>query len=117
MAKPELEFFDPEYLPWVQVEGQQPGQCEKILSLDPETSDCTRLKRSLPGTVTTQTYVHDWWEEVYVLKGELHDLLNDKIYGEGSYCCRPPGMKHGPFEIPRGVVCLEIHYGKKPIEK
>jgi len=43
-----------------------------------------RLKRSLPGTETTLTYTHDFWEEVYILEGELIDSFNNnKIYGKG----------------------------------
>jgi len=36
MAKPELEYFDTETIPWKPSENS-PGQYEKILSKDPET--------------------------------------------------------------------------------
>ena len=36
MAKPELEFFNTEIIPWKPIEGS-PGQYEKILSRDPKT--------------------------------------------------------------------------------
>ena len=42
MAKPKLEFFNTEIIPWKPIEGS-PGQYEKILSKDPETGSFTRL--------------------------------------------------------------------------
>lgn len=36
MAKPELNYFNTEIIPWKPIEGS-PGQHEKILSKDPET--------------------------------------------------------------------------------
>jgi len=109
MAKPELEFFDHDLnIQWRQVEGAQKGIVEKILSYDPETGSYTRLLKFPPGIVTTEVLVHDFWEEVYILKGSLTDLNKNETYIEGMYACRPPGMKHGPYSIPYGCMTLEI---------
>lgn len=114
MPKPELEFFDHDLsIGWRQVEGAQEGIIEKILSVDPETGDYTRLLKFPPGMTTTETLVHDFWEEVYILKGSLTDIKKKETYVEGFYACRPPGMLHGPYEIPNGCMTLEIRYYKK----
>ncbi|MEW6425660.1 MAG: cupin domain-containing protein [Bacillota bacterium] len=111
MAKPELEFFDPDLnLGWRQVEGAQAGIIEKILSRDPETGSYTRLLKFPPGMTTNEVLVHDFWEEVYILKGSLIDLNKKETYTEGMYACRPPGMKHGPYSIPFGCTTLEMRY-------
>ncbi|RLA94469.1 MAG: hypothetical protein DRG55_01715 [Deltaproteobacteria bacterium] len=113
MAKPEIEFCDPEVnFQWRPVEGSVPGIYEKILSRDPETGNYTRLLKFLPGVRTSEVLVHDFWEEVIILKGELVDLGKDETYGEGFYACRPPGMKHGPYFVPRGCITFEIRYYK-----
>jgi hypothetical protein len=26
------------------------------------------------------------------------------------YACRPPGMLHGPYRVPRGCITFEIRY-------
>jgi hypothetical protein len=114
VPKPELEFFDHDLnIGWRQVEGAQEGIIEKILSVDPETGDYTRLLKFPPGMTTTETLVHDFWEEVYILKGSLTDIKKKETYVEGFYACRPPGMLHGPYEIPNGCMTLEIRYYKK----
>ena len=75
MAKPEIEFIDvdTEY-EWRPVEGDTLGIKEKILSLDPETKSYSRLLKFPPGIRTPQTLVHDFWEEVYIVEGELSTL-------------------------------------------
>lgn len=115
MPKPELEFFDHDLnIPWRQVEGAQEGIIEKILSLDPDTGSYTRLLKFPAGMKTTETLTHDFWEEVYILKGSLYDLAKKETYVEGTYACRPPGMLHGPYDIPFGCMTLEIRtYEKK----
>lgn len=65
-----------------------------------------------PGIRTTETLLHDFWEEVYIVEGELIDLGKKKTFAKGFYACRPPGMKHGPYEIPRGCTTFEIRYYK-----
>lgn len=114
MAKLELEFFDHDLnIGWRQVEGAQEGVIEKILSHDPETGNYTRLLKFPPGLVTQELLVHDFWEEVYILKGSLIDLNKKETYIEGMYACRPPQMKHGPYNIPDGCMTLEIRYYMK----
>ena len=118
MPKPELEFFAPDQLPWRPVTGSPTGGvggagiAEKILSQDPASGDVTRLVRFESGVETEGTIAHDFWEEVWILEGELIDLGKRETYRAGMYACRPPGMLHGPYRIPRGCVTLELRYGK-----
>ena len=114
MAKPEIEFidYDTEY-EWRPVEGDTLGIKEKILSHDPDTGDYTRMLKFPPGTVTTETLVHDFWEEVLLVEGTLTDIAKKETYLPGFYACRPPGMIHGPYNIPNGCVTFEIRYHKK----
>ena len=114
MAKPELEFFDHDLnIGWRQVSDAQEGVIEKILSHDPETGSYTRILKFPPGMTTTQTLVHDFWEEVYMLEGSLEDLKKKETYIKGMYACRPPGMTHGPYNIPNGCMTLEMRTFEK----
>ena len=104
---------------WHTPEGYPSGIQQKILagSLDEEaqTGNRTRLLRFEPGVFTTAPFVHDYWEEVYLVSGDL-TVGNDEN-GEGgepfvqhTYACRPPGVYHGPFKSNEGCVLLETHY-------
>jgi hypothetical protein len=111
MPKPEIEFVDMDTAyGWKPVEGDTYGIKEKILSLDPDTKAYTRLLKFPPGLQTAETLVHDFWEEVLVVEGELIDLGKKQTFGPGFYACRPPGMIHGPYLIPRGCTTFEIRY-------
>ena len=114
MPKAEFEFFDPSRVPERQV-GGIPGLTEKILSQDPETGDYTRVLQFAPGTDTTPMGVqrHDFWEEVWIVEGALHDLTLDQTFTAGMYACRPPGMPHGPWRAPNGCKTFEIRYYRK----
>jgi len=113
MAKPEIEFLDTDLnFEWRKVEGDKYGIMEKILSHDPETGNYTRLLKFPPGLETKETLVHDFWEEVLIVEGTLHDMAKDQTYLPGYYACRPPGMIHGPYHIPYGCVTFEIRYYK-----
>src|SRR4029077_12150984 len=59
--------------------------------------------------------VHDYWEEVYLISGDL-TVGNDEK-GEGgtafapnTYASRPPGAYHGPFKSKSGCMLFESHY-------
>jgi hypothetical protein len=111
MPKPEYEFHTPEG-EWRPAGGGVGGIWEKILSRDPETGDYTRLMRFEPGADSSPngTLTHDFWEEVYILKGDLTDLRLGETFTAGMYACRPPGMEHGPWNSENGVLMLEIRY-------
>jgi len=116
VPKPEHEFFRPDDLPWEPVDGSATagaggtGVRQKILSRDAATGDVTRLLRFEAGVETSETIAHDFWEEVWILEGELVDLGLGQTFSAGMYACRPPGMLHGPYRVPRGCTTLEIRY-------
>ena len=104
---------------WHSPPGYPAGIQQKILagSLDEAAGEGsrTRLLRFLPDAYTTRPFVHDYWEEVYLISGDL--IVVDERNGEGievfgpnTYACRPPGIHHGPFRSQSGCLLLEIHY-------
>jgi len=104
---------------WRSPPGYPPGIQQKILSgaLDEANmlGSRTRLLRFLPGAFSTVPFVHDYWEEVYVLEGVLTVGSNENGMGGApypahTYACRPPGIAHGPFRSDLGCLLLEIHY-------
>jgi hypothetical protein len=119
MPKAEREFFSPDSLPWKPVEASPtagvggPGIIQKVLSHDAATGDETRLLRFDAGVETTGTIAHDFWEEVWIVEGELIDLGKSQTFTAGMYACRPPGMPHGPYRVPRGCTTLEIRYYRR----
>ena len=104
---------------WEVPEGYPSGIKQKIISgfLDEKNKigKRTRLLKILPGTYTTEPFVHDFWEEVFLFSGDLRVGNNfDGIGGEKftplTYAVRPPGAYHGPFASDGGCIVLEIHY-------
>ena len=75
------------------------------------TGGRTRLVRLAAGAATIRKLVHDHWEEVYMLSGELRPA---SATGEGvagfAYSCRPPGTPHGPFLSGNRCFLFEIQY-------
>jgi hypothetical protein len=70
-----------------------------------------------PGLDTSSAgpVAHDYFEEVLILSGSMHDLGLQQTFSAGSYACRPPGMVHGPWTTAGGCVMLEIQYaGDQP---
>ena len=118
MPKPEREFSPVDDLPWRATTASPiagaggPGVLEKILSHDEATGDVTRLVRFEAGVETTETIAHDFWEEVWILEGDMTDLGKGQTFRAGMYACRPPGMIHGPYRISRSCLTLEFRYGR-----
>ena len=117
MPKAELEFFKPDHIPWQPITGSPtagaggPGVQEKVLSRD-ETGAVTRLLKLDAGVESKESTSNDFWEEVWILEGELIDLAKKQTYTAGMYACRPPGMVHGPYRTPRGCMTIEFRYYK-----
>ena len=123
MLKPHLEFVSLDLSQgWSVPLGYPEGIEEKVLcgELSPEaaTGCPTRLLRFAPGVYTTAPFVHAFWEEVYLVRGDL-TVGNDPQgnggtpFGPNTYACRPPGAFHGPFKSQGGCMLLEIHYYAK----
>lgn len=112
MPKAEREFHPVADHAWRAVEPGVPGLAERILAVDADTGVATRMLRLAPGTDTSPLgqVRHDFWEEVYILEGELHDLTLDEVFPVGGYACRPPGMPHGPWLSVPGCVTFEVRY-------
>lgn len=108
MPKPLIDDLDPETLDWTPLED---GCCEKILSMDPETGDHTRLLRIPAGYQSDKVLVHDFWEEVYLLEGTVFDHAMCKTVATGTYSHLPPGTEHGPYSSEGGCITLEMRYG------
>jgi hypothetical protein len=104
---------------WHTPPGYPPGIQQKIIAgeLDEKNKhgNRTRLLRFDPGTYTTEPFVHDYWEEVFLVSGDLI-VGNDKQGNGGekytgyTYAVRPPGAYHGPFKSDTGCILLETHF-------
>lgn len=104
---------------WETPPGYPAGIQQKILSgsLDEQakSGNRSRLLRFAPGVYTIKPFVHDYWEEVFLVSGDL--IVGNDENGDGgerfrplTYACRPPGVHHGPFKSIGGCVLFEIHY-------
>jgi ChrR Cupin-like domain len=118
--KPHLEFHRVDLSSgWSTPSGYPSGIEQKILagSLDENrrNGSRTRLLRFAPGIFTTEPFVHDYWEEVFLVAGDL-TVGNDangeggESFASGTYACRPPGAVHGPFKSNGGCLLYETHY-------
>ena len=104
---------------WETPQGYPPGIEQKILAgaLDERAKrgTRTRLLRFAPGAFTSAPFVHDYWEEVYLVSGDM-TVGGDGAgsggtpFGKDTYACRPPGAAHGPFRSEGGCILFEIHY-------
>lgn len=81
----------------------------------------TKLVRFNPGAATSKLLCHDFWEEAYLLSGDV--LLDCNECGVGgrltsapAYACRPPGTPHGRMMSSAGCVLLEFQYYLKEID-
>jgi hypothetical protein len=112
MAKPEHEFFPITDVGWTVVPGKAPGLKERVLAHDAERGVATRVLRFEPGCDTSANGVqrHDFWEEVYILEGSIHDVELNQTFSAGQYACRPPGMPHGPWTSKDGCLTFEVRY-------
>ena len=122
MAKPKehLEFVGIDLRSgWETPPGYPPGFTQKILASDidetAKRASRTRLLRLAPGAFSTEPFVHDHWEEVFLVQGDL--VVGNDARGQGgesaqafTYACRPPGAHHGPFASKGGCLLYEIHY-------
>ena len=117
MPKPELEFFAPDHIPWEPVAGSTtggaggPGVEQKILAHDRDTGDVTRLLRFAAGVETRETITHDFWEEVWILAGELIDLGKKQTFRPG---CTPVAHRGWSTALPGAAW---MHHARAPLRE
>lgn len=123
-GKPHMEFTPLDMDDgWQTPPGYPEGMQQKVLASDLDernkSGSRTRLLRIAPGCYSTVPFVHDHWEEVYLLEGDL--IVGNDEQGAGgekfqapTYACRPPGVHHGPFKSDAGCVMFELHYYYEP---
>ena len=103
---------------WQTLPGYPAGIQQKIIAgeLDEKArrGNRTRLLRFAPGTFTTKPFVHEYWEEVFLVSGDM--IVGNDEQGRGgekfvgyTYAVRPPGVYHGPFKSETGCLLLETH--------
>lgn len=119
-GKPHIEFTTLDMdSGWEVPPGYPEGIKQKILASDideeKKSGSRSRLLKFDPGAYSTQPFVHDHWEEVYLVSGVL--TVGNDANGEGgepfnapTYACRPPGVYHGPFKSEEGCLLYELHY-------
>ncbi|RXK39787.1 hypothetical protein M231_02980 [Tremella mesenterica] len=122
MVKLELEFFDTYK---VEEKSVGPNETERVLSrywelCEGELSSSRSVievfvptdKKILffgPGyTQSDEPRTHVYWEEVYILEGRLYDRTLERWISPGGFCCRPPGMVHGPYTADPEVGCKQL---------
>lgn len=127
LQKPHIEFLPVSSTEgWARPPGYPEGFEQLILASDidedAKTGSRSRLLRLSPGTFSTAPFVHDHWEEVFLVEGDLavgndSQGKNGEQFHAPTYACRPPGVFHGPFASERGCVLFEIHYYQPVTDK
>ena len=119
-GKPHIEFINLDMDEgWETPTGYPEGIKQKVLTSDLDedrkTGSRTRFLRIEPGCFSTEPFIHDHWEEVYLFEGDL--IVGNDQNGDGgkqffapTYACRPPGVFHGPFKSEKGCIMYETHY-------
>ena len=107
MARPALEFYDIEKIPWEPhvVGGKRMDPLlQKILSYDDETGAKTLLVKYPKGFTHPSLTYHTVTEELFILKGRIR--MQGEEYGENYYAFRPVGMIHGEMEVLEETILL-----------
>jgi hypothetical protein len=108
MGKPFVRLYpiDIARMPWRQIgEEASTGLGQKVLAKDPEKGSVTRLLKAEPK-VDQGVFVHEHWEEVYILEGGAK--LGHEFHPAGTFTCKGPGIDHGPILTDTGFVNLEF---------
>lgn len=110
----EVEFTDYRKFSRTTISGPVEGLSERIISKSAD-GDLVRILEFAPGTDTTFNgmQVHDYWEELFVIEGDITDLVLGETFTAGMVASRPPGMKHGPWKTESGCTMFEVRYYKQ----
>jgi hypothetical protein len=112
-VKAEREFAPVSEIPFTPTQPPLDGLDEQVLAHAGKPGVVTSIQRFAPGLDTSPNgmMAHDFWEEVYILDGEITDLRLGQTFVAGDYACRPPGMEHGPWQAGyTGCLTFQVRY-------
>ena len=90
MARPHIDFFHAQQLPWESdAYPSLPGVQSKTLSVDNETGACSVILRYPPGWQMARPWHLPYDQEFYVLNGKFE--MNDQLYTLDCYGYLPGG--------------------------
>ena len=96
---------------WQTLPGYPDGIQQKIIAgaLDEKgkRGNRTRLLRFAPGVYTTKPFVHDYWEEVFLVSGDL--IVGNDEQGRGGLRCLAQ-CGHGGHD--RVAIVLRVLLGR-----
>ena len=81
--------------------------------LEAKTGKRTRLLRLAPGVQTPEAHAHDYWEEIYVIKGSMIEgtpETGETRVTSPAYACREPGFMHGPVRTDEECILIEFSW-------
>lgn len=114
MPTVDREFFDPmaddSGFEWQQAPGYPAGEAHELVLYEDGDGSQTRFLRLQPGVETDEVLTHEFYEEVYIVRGGFIDKRLDEAFTAGMYACRTPGMEHGPYAAPLGALAIEFRY-------
>lgn len=112
MIRQAVEFTDYQSFQLEDLPGPVTGLAQRIIARDESGRTLIRILEFAPGTDTTPNgeQAHDYYEEIYIVSGKIHDLTLNQEFAAGYVASRPPGMRHGPWQTVTGCVMFEVNY-------
>ena len=100
-----------------EYDGKVAGISEKVLSNDLDkvarTGKRARLLRLQPGVQTPAAHAHDYWEEIYVIKGSMiegtPETAESRVIAP-AFASRQPGFVHGPVRTDEECLMIEFSW-------
>lgn len=108
ITKQQLEFMDPDLLPWEAVEGAE-GVFVKNLTRCQETGSYGRLVKFHPGgSVSKGSGRDDGRSEVWIVSGELEERDHGRLHPSGTYGNLDLDLLDGSWTSARGCMVFEV---------
>jgi hypothetical protein len=98
---------------WESVPGTKGIKCKLLSGNFNEVNGTgyrTRCIRVEAGGETFEPFTHPYWEEVFLMQGELTSKSEGKTVHAPAYVIRPPDTPHGPLISSAGCVLVEFQY-------
>lgn len=106
LDKEQLEFFDPELLPW-ESQGES-GVFVKTLATCSDTGSYGRLVKFGAGAGHPETAGETARSELWIVDGVLADTTTDSLHPAGHYGNLELELLDGSWSSPYGCVVLEV---------